>query len=75
MEKFKIGDRVVCIEGCKHIQVGDTGTVLENSVFPFIAWDKYNEDNHHSDFNENYWSVCEDYLEITSRDNINYEIY
>jgi len=45
MAKFKIGDKVVCIQSevGNEIQVGWTGVIDEESHYPYVRWDNYGD--------------------------------
>ena len=41
MEKFKTGDKVICIKGTPYLRIGDVGIILEtfdNNCF--VKWEK-----------------------------------
>lgn len=42
MPKFKYGDRVVAVNENNWVPVGTVGTVVEDSVVPFVEWDNGN---------------------------------
>jgi hypothetical protein len=58
---FKIGDKVKFVyskEGINHdYLIGDVGTVLENSIAPFVQWKKFGK-----------WAVSEFNLELIKED-------
>ena len=49
---FKVGDRVEMVNADEKVQVGDVGTVLEESHVPYVAFDR-NIGGH------NAWGRCE----------------
>ncbi len=76
--RFKHGDRVIAISRDRHIQKGDTGTVIENdSGCPYVSWDEYNENNYEKLGYSNVWSRMDDELELYKGrvSNPQYEIY
>ncbi|NKJ03100.1 hypothetical protein [Rhizobium sp. SG741] len=60
MSKFKVGDRVRLTEDTMrdyNLQVGDRGTVREDSTVPYVDWDKLSD----------YWAVLEDEIELVEQ--------
>jgi len=57
--KFKIGDRVVALTNVNvadyiPVTAGMTGTVIEDSKYPWVMWDDLKD----------YWASREEYLEL-----------
>jgi hypothetical protein len=38
--KFKVGDRVKVVDGHSFIKAGSLGTILDDSLFPFVGFDE-----------------------------------
>jgi len=76
--KFKIGDRVKIIKQVDHLNIGDLGTVLENSYLPYVDLDIFNTRNHHEKSigrSGHVWAITEGKMELVKSENISYEIY